>query len=103
MQDILICNAKESDPGAFTDRTILESDPHRLIEGIAIAAYAIGASTAVFYLNPVQIMPEQTAKSDSMAREYGIIGHNIFSSGYQSRYTDKRRNPVHLSAVRRQP
>ncbi len=43
----LICNAKESDPGAFTDRTILESDPHRLIEGIAIASYAIGSSSAM--------------------------------------------------------
>ncbi|NSW95862.1 MAG: NADH-quinone oxidoreductase subunit F, partial [Bacteroidales bacterium] len=42
----LICNAKESDPGAFTDRTILESDPHKLIEGVAIASYAIGASNA---------------------------------------------------------
>ena len=42
----LICNAKESDPGAFTDRTMLESDPHRLIEGIAIASYAIGANNA---------------------------------------------------------
>ena len=46
----LICNAKESDPGAFTDRTILESDPHRLIEGIAISSYAIGASTAIVYI-----------------------------------------------------
>ena len=46
----LICNARESDPGAFTDRTILESDPHRLIEGIAIASYAIGASTAIVFM-----------------------------------------------------
>ena len=46
----LICNAKESDPGGYTDRTILESDPHRLIEGIAIAAYGIGATTALVYI-----------------------------------------------------
>ena len=46
----LICNAKESDPGSFSDRTVLESDPHRLIEGMAIAAYAIGASNAILFL-----------------------------------------------------
>ena len=79
----LICNAKESDPGAFTDRTILESDPHRLIEGIAIASYAIGASSAIVFMrsgsdhakNRLQNAVEQ-------ARQYGIFGHNIFSSGY---------------------
>ncbi len=79
----LICNAKESDPGSFSDRTILESDPHRLIEGMAIAAYAIGASNAILYLKSGSDharMRLQTAIS--MAREFGIIGHNIYSSGY---------------------
>ena len=79
----LICNAKESDPGAFTDRTILESDPHRLLEGIAIAAYAIGASNAIVFIrsgsdharNKLQMAIEK-------AREFGLFGHNIFSSGY---------------------
>ncbi|MCK7534597.1 MAG: hypothetical protein MZV63_28125 [Marinilabiliales bacterium] len=45
----LICNAKESDPGSYADRSVLEGDPHRLIEGICIASYAIGASNAVIY------------------------------------------------------
>jgi bidirectional [NiFe] hydrogenase diaphorase subunit len=46
----MICNAKESDPGAFTDRSILESDPHKLIEGLAIGSYAIGASNAIIFI-----------------------------------------------------
>ena len=79
----LICNAKESDPGAFTDRTILESDPHRLIEGIAIASYAIGSSNAIVFIRSgSDHARNKLQKAIDRAREYGIIGHNIFSSGY---------------------
>lgn len=79
----LICNAKESDPGAFTDRTILESDPHRLIEGVAIASYAIGASSAIVFMRSGSGYARNTLQSAiDQAREYGIFGHNIFSSGY---------------------
>jgi len=79
----LICNAKESDPGAFTDRTILESDPHRLIEGIAIAAYAIGASNAIVFMRSgSDHARNRLQKAIDMARDYGLFGHNIFSSGY---------------------
>lgn len=79
----LICNAKESDPGAFTDRTILESDPHRLIEGIAIGAYAIGASNAVIFIRSgSDHARNRLQKAIEKAREYGLFGHNIFSSGY---------------------
>jgi NADH:ubiquinone oxidoreductase subunit F (NADH-binding)/Pyruvate/2-oxoacid:ferredoxin oxidoreductase delta subunit len=79
----LICNAKESDPGSFTDRTILESDPHRLIEGMAIASYAIGASTAIVYLRSgSDHARNRLQRALSQAREYGILGHDIFSSGY---------------------
>jgi NADH:ubiquinone oxidoreductase subunit F (NADH-binding)/Pyruvate/2-oxoacid:ferredoxin oxidoreductase delta subunit len=79
----LICNAKESDPGAFTDRTILESDPHRLIEGIAIASYAIGAATAIIYIRTgSDHARKRLGMAIEMAREYGLIGHDIFSSGY---------------------
>ena len=79
----LICNAKESDPGAFTDRTILESDPHRLLEGIAIASYAIGASNAIIFMRSGSLHAQARLQNaiDS-AREFGLIGHNIFSSGY---------------------
>lgn len=79
----LICNAKESDPGSFSDRTILESDPHRLIEGMAIAAYAIGASNAILYLKSgSDHAHNRLQKAIDFARQYGIIGHNIYSSGY---------------------
>ena len=79
----LICNAKESDPGAFTDRTILESDPHRLIEGIAIASYAIGSSSAIVFIRSgSDHARKKLQKAIDMARDYGIIGSNIFSSGY---------------------
>ena len=79
----LICNAKESDPGAFTDRTILESDPHRLIEGIAIASYAIGASNAIVFMRSgSDHAKNRLLNAIEQTREYGIIGHNIFSSGY---------------------
>ncbi len=79
----LICNAKESDPGAFTDRTILESDPHRLVEGIAIASYAIGASNAIIFMRSgSDHARNRIQKAVDLAREYGLIGHNIYSSGY---------------------
>jgi NADH:ubiquinone oxidoreductase subunit F (NADH-binding)/ferredoxin len=79
----LVCNAKESDPGAFTDRTILESDPHRLIEGIAISSYAIGASTAIVYIRfGSDHARTRLQRAIGKARDYGIIGHDIFSSGY---------------------
>jgi NADH:ubiquinone oxidoreductase subunit F (NADH-binding)/Pyruvate/2-oxoacid:ferredoxin oxidoreductase delta subunit len=79
----LICNAKESDPGAFTDRTILESDPHRLIEGIAIASYAIGSSSAIVFIRSgSDHARKKLQRAIDMARDYGIIGNNIFSSGY---------------------
>jgi len=79
----LICNAKESDPGSYADRSVLEGDPHRLIEGICIASYAIGASNAVIYLKTGSPHPlARLRKALEAARDYGIIGHNILSSGF---------------------
>ncbi len=79
----LICNAKESDPGAFTDRTLLESDPYRLIEGIAIASYAIGSSNAIiFFRKGSEHALQRIRTAIGKTREYGLLGHNIFSSGY---------------------
>ncbi len=79
----LICNAKESDPGAFTDRTILEGDPHRLIEGIAIASYAIGSSNAIVFMRSgAEHAQARLQKAIDAARQYGLLGHNIYSSGY---------------------
>lgn len=79
----LICNAKESDPGSYADRTIMESDPHRLVEGIAIAAYASGATTAIIYLRSGSpLAHKRIVRAIELAGEYGITGHNIFSSGF---------------------
>ncbi|MRR20288.1 NADH-quinone oxidoreductase subunit F [bacterium] len=79
----LICNAKESDPGSYADRSVLEGDPHRLLEGICIASYAIGASNAVIYLKTGSPHPlARLRKALEAARNFGIIGHNILSSGF---------------------
>lgn len=79
----VVCNALESDPGAFMERYLLENDPHTVIEGTAIAAYAVGAAQACIYLsyeNKVAISTLQAALDQ--AREYGLLGDNIFDSGY---------------------
>ncbi len=82
-QKHLICNAEESDPGAFMDRAIIEGDPHRLLEGIAIASYAIGASHATIYIrSDYPSALEILQKAISQAKEYEILGQNIFGSGF---------------------
>ncbi|MEI7662647.1 MAG: NADH-ubiquinone oxidoreductase-F iron-sulfur binding region domain-containing protein [Bacteroidota bacterium] len=82
-QKYLICNADESDPGAFMNRAILEGDPHRVLEGIAIAAYAIGASNAYIYVRSDYEQSLEILKTAlSQAKEYGFVGENIFGSGF---------------------
>jgi len=79
----LICNADEGDPGAFMDRAVIEGDPHRLLEGLAIAAYAIGATKAYIYIRaeyPLAIARLERALGD--ARSSGLIGHDILGSGF---------------------
>jgi len=82
-QKYLICNADEGDPGAFMDRAVIEGDPHRLLEGMALAAYAIGASKAYVYLRaeyPLAI--ERLKKAIRQAEEWGLLGRNILDSGF---------------------
>lgn len=82
-QKYLICNADESDPGAFMDRLLMESDPHLLIEGIAISAYAIGASKAIIYTrNRYEFTVIRLEQALKQAYDYGLLGHNILDSGY---------------------
>ncbi|NCA76117.1 MAG: NADH-quinone oxidoreductase subunit F [Alphaproteobacteria bacterium] len=82
-QKYLICNADESDPGAFMNRSIIEGDPHRVIEGIAIASYAIGANNAYIYLRADYAQPHTLLlKAIDDARDYGFLGENIFGSGF---------------------
>ena len=79
----LICNADEGDPGAFMDRAVIESDPHNLIEGMLIAAYAIGAREAVVYVRaeyPLAIVRLQKAIDAATAR--GYLGENILGTGF---------------------
>lgn len=83
VQKYVCCNADEGDPGAFMDRSILEGDPHVIIEAMAIAGYAIGASQGYVYVRaeyPVAV--ERLQKAIDEAREYGLIGENIFGSGF---------------------
>lgn len=79
----VICNADEGDPGAFMDRSLLEGDPHRIIEGMIIAGYAIGADEGYIYVRaeyPLAIRRLEIALAQ--AREYGFLGKDIFGSGF---------------------
>ena len=80
---IVICNADEGDPGAFMDRSVLEGDPHAVLEGLIIAAYAIGADTGFFYIRaeyPLAI--ERVQRALDQCREAGLLGKNILGSGF---------------------
>ncbi len=82
-QKYMICNADEGDPGAFMDRALMESDPHRLIEGLAIASYAIGASRAYIYVRAeYKLAIRRLTDALAQARAYGILGENILDSGF---------------------
>ena len=82
-QKYLICNAGESDPGAFMERLLIESDPHKVIEGIAIAAYAITAQKAYIYIeSDYHLAAERLKNAIKQAKDFGILGHDILQSGY---------------------
>lgn len=86
----LICNADEGDPGAFMDRAVIESDPHTLIEGMLIGAYAIGAKNAVVYVRaeyPLAI--KRLERAINQATEAGYLGENIFGTGFSCTMTIK--------------
>ena len=79
----IICNGDEGDPGAFMDRSLLEGDPHRILEGMMIAAYAIGASQGFFYIRaeyPLAI--KRIRQAIEQAREIGLMGKNIFGTDF---------------------
>ncbi|MBQ2875446.1 MAG: 4Fe-4S binding protein [Clostridia bacterium] len=82
-QKYVVCNADEGDPGAFMDRSILEGDPHCIVEAMAICGYAIGATKGFVYVRaeyPIAVKRLQTAIDK--AKEYGLLGKNIFGSGF---------------------
>ena len=82
-QKYACCNADEGDPGAFMDRSVLEGDPHSVLEAMTIAGYAIGANQGYIYIRaeyPIAVKRLQIAIDQ--AREYGLLGKNIFDSGF---------------------
>jgi NADH:ubiquinone oxidoreductase subunit F (NADH-binding)/Pyruvate/2-oxoacid:ferredoxin oxidoreductase delta subunit len=82
-QKYFICNADEGDPGAFMDRAVIEGDPHRLLEGLAIGAYAIGASVAYIYIRAEYPLAIQRLKEAiARATEMRLLGNNILDSGF---------------------
>ncbi len=82
-QKYVVCNADEGDPGAFMDRSVLEGDPHAVLEAMAIAGYAIGASKGYIYVRAeYPIAVKRLDIAIRQAREYGLLGKNIFDSGF---------------------
>ncbi len=82
-QKYVVCNADEGDPGAFMDRSVLEGDPHSIIEAMAICGYAVGASMGYVYVRaeyPIAVRRLQIAIDQ--AREYGLLGKDIFGTGF---------------------
>ena len=82
-QKYVVCNADEGDPGAFMDRSILEGDPHCVIEAMMIAGFAIGADKGYIYVRAeYPIAVQRFQKAIDQAREYGILGKNIFGTDF---------------------
>ena len=82
-QKYVVCNADEGDPGAFMDRSVLEGDPHCIIEAMAICGYATGATEGYVYVRAeYPIAVERLKKAIEDARAYGLLGKNIFDSGF---------------------
>ena len=79
----VLCNADEGDPGAFMDRSVLEGDPHAIIEAMAIAAYTIGADQGYIYVRAEYPIAVQRLKiAIAQAKEYGVIGKNVFGTDF---------------------
>ncbi len=79
----MICNCSEGDPGAFMNRALIESDPHSVLEGLIIAAYAIGAKHGYVYINSEYLLAiARLKRATSQMKEYGLLGENIFDSGF---------------------
>jgi NADH:ubiquinone oxidoreductase subunit F (NADH-binding)/NAD-dependent dihydropyrimidine dehydrogenase PreA subunit len=79
----IVCNADEGDPGAYMDRSIIETDPHSVIEGMLIGAYAVGSNDGYIYIRKeYPLATERLYKAIADAREYGLLGKNIFESDF---------------------
>lgn len=79
----VICNGDEGDPGAFMDRSLMEGDPHRILEGMAIAAYAVGADEGYIYVRAeYPLAVQRLRKAIAQAEEFGLLGENILGKGF---------------------
>ena len=86
----MICNCSEGDPGAFMNRSLIEGDPHCVLEGLLIAAYAIGASHGYVYINADYLLAiARLRKATAQMREYGLLGKNILGSDFEFEITIK--------------
>ncbi len=82
-QKLFVINADEGEPGTFKDRLIMEGDPHLLLEGLMIGSYAVGATKAYIYIRgEYKLCIQRLEKAIAQAKEYGILGKNIFGSGF---------------------
>ena len=82
-QKYVVCNADEGDPGAFMDRSVLEGDPHAVVEAMAICGYAVGATKGYVYVRAeYPIAVKRLQRAIDQAKEYGLLGKNIFGSGF---------------------
>jgi NADH:ubiquinone oxidoreductase subunit F (NADH-binding)/(2Fe-2S) ferredoxin len=82
-QKFVICNADEGEPGTFKDRLIMEGDPHKVIEGMVLCGYAIGATMGYIYIRgEYKLSIERMQKAIDAAREYGLLGKDILGSGF---------------------
>ncbi len=83
VEKFMICNGDEGDPGAYMDRCILEGDPHAVLEGMIIAAYAMGATSGWFYIRAeYPLAVERVEKAIKQARKLGILGKSVLGSGF---------------------
>ncbi len=77
----MVCNGDEGDPGAFMDRSIMEGDPHKMIEGMVIAAYAVGATRATSTSVPIIRSAPDVWRAIAQAESWGLLGDHILGSG----------------------
>lgn len=79
----VICNGDEGDPGAFMDRSVMEGDPHRVLEGMAIAAYAVGAGQGILYVRAeYPLAVKRLTRAINQARREGLLGHGLFGTSF---------------------
>ena len=83
VEPVVICNADEGDPGAYMDRSIIESDPHAVLEGMTIAAYAIGAKEGFVYIrHEYPLARQRLLNAIEQSKEYGLLGENILNTNF---------------------